>query len=213
MTIDRHTALEELIFRGINSDGGRLADLLAVTLSSRWFGVLVGAAIVVAIAVASGRRRLALLIAFVVAVVLSDLAGAQVLRPLIGRMRPCFALAGTVRWLTPVSDVGSVPSLHASNFFAMAAVAWGVGRRLGLAILLLAAAVALSRVYVGVHWPTDVLAGAAWGTLCGIVGLTFARRAIRAWCDPARPRTRRRRPLRNGGGDDPGLHARRPDRE
>ncbi len=54
------------------------------------------------------------------ALVMSDLVGAQVLRPLFGRMRPCFALpSGTVRWLAPSSDVGSLPSLHAANFFAM----------------------------------------------------------------------------------------------
>lgn len=179
MTVDHHTALEEAIFRALNFDGGRLLDAIAVTLSARWFGVVMAAAVVAAIAVAKGRRRLALLVALAAALVLSDLVGARVLRPLFGRMRPCFALpGGTVRWLAPAANAGSIPSLHAANFFAMAVVAWARNRRLGVAALVIAAAVALSRVYVGVHWPTDVLAGAAWGTLCAFAGLALARRAV-----------------------------------
>ncbi len=179
MTIDHHTALEETVFRALNSDGGRLLDLVAVTLSARWFGVIFGATLVIAFATAKGRTRLGLLVAFAVALALSDFAGAQVLRPLIGRMRPCFALPpASVRWLAAASDVGSLPSLHASNFFAMAVVARARSRAAGAAAFVIAAAVALSRVVVGVHWPTDVLAGAVWGALCGVAGLAVARRLV-----------------------------------
>lgn len=177
MTIDHHSAVEGTVFRALNWDGGRLVDALAVTLSARWFGIACGAALLLAIAFAGRRTRIGLLLAFALAIVLSDTVGAQVLRPLLGRMRPCFALPpGSVRWLAPASDVGSLPSLHASNFFAMAVVARARARRLGPAAFAVAAAVALSRVYVGVHWPTDVLAGAAWGVLCGLAALRLGRR-------------------------------------
>jgi undecaprenyl-diphosphatase len=179
MTVDRHAALEEAVFRALNADGGRLLDAAAVVLSTRWFGALAAAALVVAILLACRTRRLGLLIAFALALALSDFVGAQAIRPLLGRMRPCFALPpASVRWLAPASDVGSLPSLHAANFFAMAVVAWIADRRIGLAALPLAAAVALSRVYVGVHWPTDVVAGAAWGAACGLAGATLARRLV-----------------------------------
>jgi membrane-associated phospholipid phosphatase len=179
MTVDHHGALEEAIFLAVNRGAGPLWDRAAELLSSRPFGVVFALALAVAIATAfaTGRRRLALLLGLGLALAASDLLGARVLRPLFGRMRPCFALPpGTFRGLLPASDVGSLPSLHASNYFAMATAAWAASRRLGIAAALVAAAVSWSRVYGGVHWPTDVLAGALWGTLCGLAGVALARR-------------------------------------
>lgn len=180
MTVDRHGALDEAIFRALNRDAGPLLDGATVVLSSRAFGVAVAVALAVAIGLlAAGRRRLALLVAFAAALILSDLAGARILRPLFGRMRPCFALPpAAVRVVVRAADVGSLPSLHASNLFAMATVAWTASRRLGVAAVAIAAAVAWSRVHGGVHWPTDVLAGAGWGALCGIVAWAIARRVV-----------------------------------
>lgn len=181
MTVDHHGALEEAVFLAVNHAAGPVLDRATVVLSSPVFGAAVAVALALAIglALARGRRRLALLLALGLALTLSDLLGARLLRPLFGRMRPCYALPpGTVRLLVRAADVGSIPSLHASNFFAMAAVAWGARRGLGLAVTLVAAAVAWSRVHGGVHWPTDVLAGAAWGTLCGLAALALARRIV-----------------------------------
>ena len=177
MTVDHHTLLEEAVFRVVNSGGGRVLDLLMVTLSARWFGFLFGA--LLAVAIARGRRRLWLLLALGLALLLSDFVGAQVLRPLFGRMRPCYALPpGTIRWLAPAANVGSIPSLHAANFTALAGVAWAASRRLGLAALAVALLVAVSRVYVGVHWPLDVLAGVLWGAFCALAALGLSRRLL-----------------------------------
>jgi undecaprenyl-diphosphatase len=75
----------------------------------------------------------------------------------------------------------------------MAGVAWAAGRRAGIAAVVIAALVALSRVYLGVHWPTDVLAGAAWGLACAWVGLAAALGAVRLI----------RRPFPKRAGDGP----------
>jgi undecaprenyl-diphosphatase len=189
MTVDHHGALEEAVFLAINHTAGPVLDRATVILSSPIFGAATAVvlALTIGLALARGRRRLALLLALVLALVASDLLGARVLRPLFGRMRPCYALPpGTVRLLVRAADVGSIPSLHASNFFAMAAVAWATRRGLGIVAMVVAAAVAWSRVHGGVHWPTDVLAGAAWGTVCGLVAVAAARRLVGRDASPSR---------------------------
>jgi undecaprenyl-diphosphatase len=72
-------------------------------------------------------------------------------------------LAMTLRGVDPES----FPSGHAMIAFAAATSVWLSGyRRVGVFLFLLALIVAISRVLVGVHYPSDVLAGAVLGWLC-----------------------------------------------
>lgn len=80
-------------------------------------------------------------------------------------------------WWMPWS---SFPSDHAALFFGMAAVLWMVSRRLGvLATIYVFFVVALPRVYLGIHYPTDIIAGAALGVSCVLLcKLTKLRKAV-----------------------------------
>jgi undecaprenyl-diphosphatase len=77
--------------------------------------------------------------------------------------------------LVPLPRDASFPSGHAASSFACAVVLSLVAPRLAPALLILAAAIAFSRVYVGVHWPFDVLAGAALGAVIGLAVDRFVR--------------------------------------
>lgn len=98
-------------------------------------------------------------------------------KTLIGRVRPCNALA----WAHVVSGAAptgpSCPSGHAAGSFAFAAFLFAIDRRFGIVAFPFAMAVAASRVALAVHYPSDVLAGAILGS---IVGTAFGARIARS---------------------------------
>ena len=74
----------------------------------------------------------------------------------------------------------SFPSGHTFGAFAMAsALACGVRRSIGTVFLMLAALIGFSRMYLFVHYPTDVIAGAALGIFFGVVAWRLAGRILR----------------------------------
>jgi membrane-associated phospholipid phosphatase len=117
----------------------------------------------------------------------SDLA-AQLLsygmRDWIDRRRPPIVYPEP-KPLVHVPHSGSFPSGHSTAAFACATVIAWRAPRFAFPAFVLAGAIAWSRVYVGVHWPLDVLGGAALGILVATALLMLVR---------ARPRSRRARP-------------------
>lgn len=121
------------------------------------------------------------LLAVVALVVLTDGVSSKVLKPYIHRPRPCHSQAQipspTAVVLPPLVACGSgysMPSSHATNHFGMAVLVglllYPTYRRALWLLLLWAASIAAAQVYCGVHYPTDVLAGALLGTtLAGMV--------------------------------------------
>jgi len=63
----------------------------------------------------------------------------------------------------------SFPSGHALFYFALSAVVYLYNKKLGIAFYVASFLIAISRVFVGVHWPSDILAGAIIGILVGLV--------------------------------------------
>ena len=93
----------------------------------------------------------------------------QVVSSAVDRARPFVAHPGQVHLLMAHSRDPGFPSDHATGAFALAFGLVAADRRIGRAALVLAAAIAVSRVAVGAHYPTDVLAGAALGGLAVLV--------------------------------------------
>ena len=93
------------------------------------------------------------------------------IKPLVARERPWLVIRDFVN-LVPEKDPNSFPSGHTNAAFAFAlAVCMSAPRRwMKVAAVCAAAVMGLSRLYVGVHFPSDVLAGALVGSLCGLAG-------------------------------------------
>lgn len=123
------------------------------------------------------RRAWRAVLLAVAAVVICELLTGHVIRPWIARPRPPRALGPEeVRLLVGLGGSYSFPSAHAHNTAAVAVVLAGYDRRLTWPAVGYAALVAYSRVYVGVHFPLDVLAGSLLG---GVVGYALQRRFLR----------------------------------
>ena len=90
-----------------------------------------------------------------------------VLKPLIDRTRPYYVLDYTPL-IPPVGDP-SFPSGHTSASFAAATAIYAINKKWGIAAYAFAAVMGFSRLYLGVHFPTDVLAGALVGTAAAMV--------------------------------------------
>jgi undecaprenyl-diphosphatase len=118
----------------------------------------------------NGRITIGLLL---VTVIISDQLNSSVLKELFGRIRPCRAL-DDVRMLVNCGGGLSFPSSHAVNNFAAAAVIGQFYPKQRIYWLLFAALVAFSRPYVGVHYPSDVLAG-------GLVGFGIGSFIVFIW--------------------------------
>lgn len=129
------------------------------------------------------RRTLWLLLCIGAVMAVADQLAANVLKPWIGRLRPCAEpeVAEQARVLVSCGGKWSFPSNHATNHFALATVltltwlkdeawAWRLG------IFLWAGAIALAQVYVGKHYPGDILAGALLGSFIAWLGVLAYRR-------------------------------------
>ncbi len=101
-------------------------------------------------------RTIALLL--IPLILVSDQLSSSVIKSLVGRIRPCHTLSD-VRLLVPCGSGFSFPSSHAVNNFAAATLFSYYYRRWMWAFVTYASLVSLSRPYVGVHYPLDVVAG------------------------------------------------------
>lgn len=146
--------------------------VLYVQLSQLLFIALVGAALLLGGRHQARRRRAALLAAVSTPLALGV---AQVVSQLVQRPRPFVAHEGALTLFTsPAPDPG-FPSDHATGSFAIATALVLYDRRWGAGALALAALLAVGRIATGVHYPTDVAAGA----LLGAVTAWITWRALR----------------------------------
>ena len=102
------------------------------------------------------------------------------LKPLFGRIRP-FAVNTAVELLVEAPGSAAFPSGHTASSFAVVGALYACKSPLWKPVSVLAALMALSRLYLYVHWPTDIIGGVVVGWFCGWLGtkiITWAKDAL-----------------------------------
>ena len=157
-------SIDHALFHFINRTlSNPLFDWLMPILSGRGVPWLPAAVIGLIAVVFFGSPRLKICGLFMLLVVaVGDGFILNVIKDTVARARPCVALTESISRLG-CGGYRSFPSAHAGNWFAMATVAFLFYRRSAWFMFPLAAGVAFSRVYCGVHFPSDITAGAIFG--------------------------------------------------
>jgi membrane-associated phospholipid phosphatase len=119
-----------------------------------------------------GRNKaLPFIVLTVLTFAITDTITAQLLKPMFGRLRPCHdpELQSYLRGLVDCGGLYSMPSNHAANHFGLAAFWYFSIREMNGKkwhwLWLWAAAICYAQIYVGKHYPFDILAGAVFGLL------------------------------------------------
>jgi len=173
------SGLDLHLFRVINGDlSNAVFDSLMPFITDPGPFVIPLTLIGVGLLVWGGWKGRLLVVMALLLLIVSNAVSEQ-LKQLFQRPRPCLALE-TVRLLVGCSKTNfSFPSSHASNITAQALLFAYSYRPIAVPLFLVAAAVGYSRVYVGVHYPIDVVGGILVGLACGAVFIFLTREVER----------------------------------
>lgn len=176
------SSLDRQIFYFVNVGcANPVTDLIMPIITSDWVLRIVYAAAMILLWWKGTKERRILVVCSVIVIAITDLVVSSLLKPLIDRPRPCHVLSG-IHLLVNCGAGLSMPSSHAANAFGQA-LFWGMTTsRWRWHLVVAAFLVAISRVFVGVHYPADVLVGSAVGAVLGaamyvLVRLFMRRRA------------------------------------
>ena len=154
-------------------------DVIMVRFSDKLFWTPLYALCIYFMVKEFGKKTWLILLFLLIAVAASDRFTSGFMKPYFGRVRPCHELALTPRIPEGVScsETGSMASSHAANHFAFAVFMvflYGIKKRSSAIFWLSwASVIAYSRVYNGVHYPSDVLIGGFIGALFGFLCFKF----------------------------------------
>ncbi|MEC7754823.1 phosphatase PAP2 family protein [Roseivirga sp. UBA1976] len=167
-------ALDKDLFRVLNGTHNALFDWLMPWISNKYVWIPLYAFLLYSLIRYSKAPAWAVLLGIGLLILLSDQTASGLLKPWVERLRPCYdpELEGQVHLLKGCGGRYGFASSHASNSFAVAMFCWLLlkdsVRYIGW-LFPWAALVAYSRVYLGVHFPGDILAGALIGIGSGVV--------------------------------------------
>jgi undecaprenyl-diphosphatase len=179
--------IDENFFLLINHDlANKFFDIFFPIITNGTYWIIPIAVAAVWFLIHEKKKAMSILVMSILTVSLSDSLTVRVIKPLVARERPCAsdnAIKGG-RFLIDQKSSYSFPSAHAANAFGQAMLFSFFYMRWAWLFFSLATVIGFSRIYVGVHYPSDVLAGACLGVMVAwlvVVGSRWIQRKCKIY--------------------------------
>ena len=179
--------LDTQLFLFINGHHCTSMDWVMWVLSAKWSWLIVIVGAYCLTALRRDRCRWWLpLAAIALCFLLADQGSVQLFKNTVCRLRPCHALEGVHLFREGCGGQYGFISSHAANAFAIATFFFmryrhRGGRAVGSAMIVWALLTSYSRAYLGKHYPGDLLCGALFGVLCGLIVATLVGYLEKKW--------------------------------
>ena len=162
--------IDEYFFRLINSAGWEQMDELMILISSKWFWIPLYLFILYKLYSKFSGSFIKILFSLGLLIFLADFGSVNLFKEIFQRARPCYTLEG-IRVVDGCGGPFGFISSHAANSFAIAFFIallfrnyWGFSVLFSWAVI-----IGFSRIYLGVHYPFDILGGMIWGLFVSLL--------------------------------------------
>jgi len=158
--------MDLLLFEKINGlvNNSKILDFIGIFFAD-YFQYFLGATLIVLFI---WKKNRLMVISAAISVFLSRLVIAEIVKNIVHRARPYVILETARKIINGNTDFKSFPSGHAAIFFALAMAVYFYNKKLGIWFFVAAILMGIARIFVGVHWPTDILGGAVIGIVSGV---------------------------------------------
>ena len=148
-------------------------DFIMPIITNQNFLVFFGLILIGYLAYFGGKRGRITIVLLLIAAGFSDAICFQIIKPWVGRIRPSHEFYEYINLLVSKGGKYSFPSNHAANSFVFATVLSYFYDKNRISLYILASTIAFSRVYVGVHYPLDIIFGSIIGYIISWIILSL----------------------------------------